>query len=110
MDFKKLFKKIKSFLKDNYGKLIIFIILLYFLIFVIIRPFSGSIVEDSPITAFFCELQVRCHVGNTTTFTCESNTLKNWKLFNGCNNKTPGYNQELNRITDIDYCSCGGLQ
>ncbi|MBI2575590.1 hypothetical protein HYV84_00090 [Candidatus Woesearchaeota archaeon] len=105
-------KKKKDSLKPL--KIIGWIVLIYFLIFFIFRPFQGAITEDSPFMRTLCKMQAACHAGSGP-YSCsprgENKELEKWKGYKGCNESTNGYETSSNNrgYINVESCNCGGL-
>ena len=103
-------------MKKWFKLLLIFIgflglLLTYFYIFVLLRPFGTEITQDRPMIKILCEMQVSCNSG-IGPFSCRDDPhsdsfkrLSRWKGFKGCNNLTKGYEEGY---VIIESCSCGG--
>lgn len=101
---------------------ILVLLVIYFLTFVIIRPFDNMIVEDRPIMEMLCEMQARCNSVNIS-WSCDGidqaiqegqpvkgwkhKKIANWKGYKGCNESSQGFIG--NNIILKESCSCGGL-
>jgi len=96
---------------------IITLFLLYFLTFVMFRPFNAKITQDRPIIKYLCEMQVKCDAGigpYSCSFKGENRELERWKRYNGCNESTEGYYSEVHyervySYINVESCNCGGL-
>lgn len=92
---------------------IIALLILYFFVFVIWRPFDNEITQDRPIIKLLCQMQTACHYV-TGPWPCEDLTeedwmyqkIRKWDGYNGCNESSDGFN---NGVIMLGYCSCGGL-
>ncbi len=92
------------------------LLITYFFIFILIRPFDNVITEGRPMMKTLCEMQHRC--GNSRGPShCSFNgqvhpkvdaEFKKWAGYKGCNESSRGYWESGSHgYLNISSCSCG---